>query len=190
MPSSVHVAPKAAHVWASEHPFVRRQALFALPPDVTDENRQACFTLLLNCCQRACFSSHSALNRIPRSDGFSALLANRPRCRTRRLQCFSNASSIHEHAPGQPDTSESPLAAPRVLRLGILVPKRWARRAVDRHCLKRIVRDAFVRSGLSEGLQGDLLVRLTVPVHAIGPGDRHAWQEELQQLFSMLRARS
>lgn len=30
-------------------------------------------------------------------------------------------------------------------RLGIVVPKRWLRRAVDRNCAKRILREAFRR---------------------------------------------
>lgn len=71
------------------------------------------------------------------------------------------------------------------LQLGVLVPKKLVRRAIDRHTLKRLSREAS-RLILHPGAQGFLLVRLTKPVHGIPYSARAAWWNEFQQLFQRL----
>jgi len=111
-------------------------------------------------------------NRIPQSTGFTGLLSQRPLCRTRRLQCFRTISE----QPGS--------------RLGVLVPKRWARRAVDRHAFKRLVRQAHLQWRKQTGLNEDLLIRLVSPIKSMGLSDREQWWNELQQLFNSIQERT
>ena len=73
-------------------------------------------------------------------------------------------------------------------RLGLVVAKKQARRAVQRNLLKRIARDAFrqVRAGLPTF---DLVLRLAKPV--VGRSDRdpemrRAWRTEFEALLSRL----
>jgi len=75
------------------------------------------------------------------------------------------------------------------VRLGIMVPKRHAHRAVDRHGLKRLVREACRQIEKADLDNTDLLVRLTAPVKSLGPSDRTQWWDELQQLFARLHER-
>ncbi|WP_370569137.1 ribonuclease P protein component [Limnobacter humi] len=69
-------------------------------------------------------------------------------------------------------------------RFGILVPKRLAKRAVDRNTLKRLVREAC-RAHLVN-YRGQVLVRLTKPVGQIGHSQRADWWKELHQLLDCL----
>lgn len=70
------------------------------------------------------------------------------------------------------------------LQFGVLIPKRLAKRAVDRNTLKRLIRHACQNSLANR--QGKFLVRLTKPINAVAHSDRAAWWTELQQLFSNL----
>ncbi|MFN7834777.1 MAG: ribonuclease P protein component [Burkholderiaceae bacterium] len=115
---------------------------------------------------------------IPQSVGFSEFLRQRPYRRTARLQLLTSASC----------------GLCRFARLGILVPKRHVSRAVDRHLLKRLIRQAFVqwkkKNACAEhqagpcGPECDILVRLVRPVQHIGQKDREQWWLELEKLFS------
>lgn len=80
------------------------------------------------------------------------------------------------------------IAGDQPARLGVLVPKRLAKRAVDRNTLKRIVRQAFRQH--AAGFQGAALVRLTKPVTQIPDSERSAWWMELQHLLSCLPPQS
>lgn len=138
---------------------------------------------------------------VPKSTGFTALLANRPVSRTRKLQCFLRARPVvaclqaEEHLR---DGRVDPIAdasmgvdANHGLRLGVLVPKRFVRRAVDRNALKRLFRDAVRRESATLLLgDADMLVRVTAPVKSMGPADRSVWWEEIQQLLRKLPAKS
>jgi ribonuclease P protein component len=73
-------------------------------------------------------------------------------------------------------------------QFGILIPKRLAKRAVDRNTLKRLIRHAS--QGALGNYRGKFLVRLSKPVKAVGHSDRAAWWIELQQLFSDLSQRA
>mgnify|MGYP002131867468 CR=1 FL=1 len=73
-------------------------------------------------------------------------------------------------------------------QFGILIPKRFAKRAVDRNTLKRIVRHACQHElGV---YQGKFLIRLNKPVNAVPHSDRAVWWTELRQLFSDLSRRA
>lgn len=73
-------------------------------------------------------------------------------------------------------------------QFGILIPKRLAKRAVDRNTLKRLIRHAC-QDALGS-YQGKFLVRLSKPVKAVGHSDRAAWWTELRHLFSELSQRA
>lgn len=72
-------------------------------------------------------------------------------------------------------------------RFGVLVPKRLAKRAVDRNTIKRLVRQAC-RNCLGD-YQGAVLVRLKQTVHHIPDSERSVWWTELLQLLSCLSGR-
>ena len=67
---------------------------------------------------------------------------------------------------------------------GILVPKRFAKRAIDRNTLKRLIREACRNEVKLE--KGRLLVRLTKSLVFVGEMDRIKWWEEIRQLLSSL----
>ncbi|WP_370264333.1 ribonuclease P protein component [Limnobacter sp.] len=100
---------------------------------------------------------------IGRSDSFGPLLKIRPLAKTPRLMLHG-------------------ILKPGPTQFGVLIPKRLAKRAVDRNTLKRIVRHACYKH-LAHA-QGQFLVRFTKPVQAVGHSDRAAWWTEIQQLLS------
>jgi len=64
-------------------------------------------------------------------------------------------------------------------RLGLVVPKRLARRSVERNRLKRLAREAFRRHAVkSAGL--DLVLALRQPV---GPEGEAAWLAQWRELL-------
>jgi ribonuclease P protein component len=67
-------------------------------------------------------------------------------------------------------------------RFAVLIPKRYAKRAVDRHLLKRLARVAH--SKWSGQANEDTLVRLVFPVKQVGEKDKLQWWTELQALFN------
>jgi ribonuclease P protein component len=112
--------------------------------------------------------SGSHATKITRSESFGGLLKTRPVAKTDRLMLHA----LFQDSPPQ---------------FGILIPKRLAKRAVDRNTLKRLIRHAC-QDALGN-YQGKFLVRLSKPVKAVGHSDRAAWWTELQQLFSDLSRR-
>ncbi|KYP11943.1 MAG: hypothetical protein A0129_04580 [Limnobacter sp. CACIAM 66H1] len=112
--------------------------------------------------------SGSHATKITRSETFGGLLKTRPVAKTDRLMLHA----LFEDTPPQ---------------FGILIPKRLAKRAVDRNTLKRLIRHACQDS--LGNYQGRFLVRLSKPVCAVGHSDRAAWWIELQQLFNDLSRR-
>lgn len=103
--------------------------------------------------------------KISRSETFSDLLKTRPVARSDRLML---------HA----------IAGEGLTQYGILVPKRLAKRAVDRNTLKRLIRHAC-QDALVD-YHGKVLVRLRKPVTFVGDSDRASWWNELNQLFKGL----
>jgi ribonuclease P protein component len=109
--------------------------------------------------------------RLHQPSEYSAVLASPLRVRSRHFEIRYRAAD-----------GASP-------RLGLIVPKRLAKRAVVRNTVKRLSREAFrtVRERLA---CVDLVVRLSVRVD---PGDRlgldikRQWREELDQLMLRLK---
>lgn len=109
--------------------------------------------------------SETPAKKITRSETFSDLLKTRPAARSDRLM-------LH--------------AIPRegAAQFGILVPKRLAKRAIDRNTLKRLIRHACHQA--LAGYQGKVLIRLRKPVASVGDSDRALWWKELNQLLKGL----
>ena len=106
--------------------------------------------------------------RIVKADDFSSVFRLRPKHRTARFVLYARESS-HSHA-----------------RLGIVVARRFAPRAVTRNTIKRICREAFRKMPLPAK---DFIVRLTRPVVARDEAAtnlslKRQLREELQQLFA------
>jgi ribonuclease P protein component len=80
------------------------------------------------------------------------------------------------------------------VRLGVLVPKRHARRAVTRNLIRRLVRALFIRQ-VAALPTGHWLVRLKAPfapavfVSAASPALARAVRQELERLFDNIVAR-
>lgn len=79
-----------------------------------------------------------------------------------------------------------------VARLGLVVAKRFARRAVLRNLLKRLAREAFRQSQLRL-VSYDLVLRLTRPPLSGLPADvvtasdrRRVWRREIEDLLARL----
>lgn len=73
-------------------------------------------------------------------------------------------------------------------RLGLVIPKNLARRAVLRNLLKRLIREAF--RAVRPTLPGfDLVFRLLKPPAGVGPIDRNlcgVWRGEIDSLLAGL----
>lgn len=71
-------------------------------------------------------------------------------------------------------------------RLGLIVAKRLARRAVQRNLLKRIAREAFRHA--MPGLPAyDLVLRLTKPPgDLLDSGARRSWRADIEKLLARL----
>ena len=111
--------------------------------------------------------------RIVKTDEFSSVFRLRPAQKTPHFVLYARASTL-PHA-----------------RLGVVVAKRFAPRAVTRNTIQRIVRELFRVSGLPPL---DLIVRLSGPVNskagpATGTALKLQLRAELARLFAapMLR---
>ena len=70
-------------------------------------------------------------------------------------------------------------------RLGLVIAKKLARRAVWRNAIKRTSREAFRLAG--QGLPAmDLVLRLSKPVLAIDATARLAWRADIEALMARL----
>jgi len=71
-------------------------------------------------------------------------------------------------------------------RLGLVIAKKLARRAVQRNLLKRLAREAF-RHARSDLPQCDLILRLAKPSgHDLDKEARRAWRMDVEQLLARL----
>ena len=109
--------------------------------------------------------------RIVKTDEFSSVFRLRPAHRTEHFV-------LHVRPGGLPHA-----------RLGVVVPKRFAPRAVTRNAVKRITREVF-RQG--KYMPGDCVVRMTRPLNskddpAVSAALKRALREELMRLFQPRR---
>ncbi|MGE5468775.1 MAG: ribonuclease P protein component [Ignavibacteria bacterium] len=70
-------------------------------------------------------------------------------------------------------------------RIGLVIAKKLARRAVWRNAIKRVGRESF-RFARPELPAMDLLLRLAKPVSAVDRGAHSAWRADLAALFARL----
>jgi ribonuclease P protein component len=117
---------------------------------------------------------------------FQAVLANAPVAKTPHF-------ALHRLAPGPAAEGSSPLFPEPGPWLGVLVPKRWARRAVTRNAIRRqIYATAPAAVALPVAAH---VVRLRSGfdrshfVSASSAALKHAVREELQQLWARALAR-
>jgi ribonuclease P protein component len=107
--------------------------------------------------------------RIVKTDDFSSVFRLRPKNRTGHFALYAR---------------KNVLSCPR---LGLVVAKRFAPRAVTRNTIKRICREVFRAAELSEM---DYIVRLFGPVvargeSAVNAGLKRQLRDELEQLFAL-----
>jgi ribonuclease P protein component len=119
----------------------------------------------------ACRVSHrfSRERRIVKTDDFSSVFRLRVKNRTEHFTLYARQNRL-SHA-----------------RLGLVVAKRLAQRAVTRNMIKRVCREVFRKKELEPM---DCVVRLTAPVvarhdPAAGMDLKRLVRKELEQLFSM-----
>lgn len=107
-------------------------------------------------------------HRLRRPGEFSAVLGSRQRLRGEWFDLsFSRQSGVSA-------------------RLGLVIPKRLARRAVTRNLAKRVAREAFrdVRTQLATM---DLVLRLARPAAPLPSGElSRAWRREIDDLLRRL----
>jgi ribonuclease P protein component len=107
------------------------------------------------------------LKSISQSRSFAFLLKTRPVAKTPRMQLFL-----------------VPIGEGQQSCLGVLVPKRFVSRAIDRHLIKRLAREA---AGKKQELRFfDVLIRVVAPVKQVSFSDRTLWWQEFSELFSKL----
>jgi ribonuclease P protein component len=128
--------------------------------------------------------------RALQSSDFARLLATRPRARTARF-VLHHLFPLPQSASPELSTGESLIDGPGVdesRRLGLVVPKRHARRAVTRSLIKRQGRTLFAAAAARLDA-GDWLLRLRAPFEierfpsAASSALREAVRSELQTLF-------
>ncbi len=107
--------------------------------------------------------------KILRTESFQVLLEKKSFYRSKKLQCFVKVNS-----------NLGP-------RLGVLVPKRLAKRSIDRNLFKRLVRAAYANWALNKNQ--DILVRLIVPISSFSLQDKKKWWLELKLLFENLQSK-
>lgn len=182
----MHGAPRAASVWPSEFersPDLRPSTVNAQRIAVTHALTQASdFTQVLNAPPRA-RTAHFALHHLPRRPTAGKKAVSAP-----GAEDLSTGKTPELSLP----VDQSPLTG---LWLGLVVPKRHAKRAVTRTLLKRRIRAAV--SGAADALPAGLwVVRLRTPfartefVSAASERLGRAATAELAQLMATAVARS
>jgi ribonuclease P protein component len=116
------------------------------------------------------------LDRLHRPGEFAAVMASRTRV---AAGCFELRYRLRQ--PG-----DVALSADRA-RLGLIIPKRLAKRAVLRNLLKRLAREAFRNA--NPGLPPmDMVLRLAKPALAVGGQldrpQRLSWRKTLDELLA------
>lgn len=114
---------------------------------------------------------HARDRRIVKTDEFSSVFRLRPAQRTQHFALYVRPCGL-PHA-----------------RLGVVVPKRFAARAVTRNTIKRITREVFRQGRFAAA---DCVVRLNKPVNrkdepATSAALKRALREELTRLFQSQR---
>lgn len=122
-----------------------------------------------------------ALDRLHRPAEFAAVMSSRTRiCGG----CFELRYKLHQHS------GEGPVAGGA--RLGLIVPKRLAKRAVLRNLIKRLAREAF-RNVSGTLPPADLVLRLAKPPlpvgQRVGSEQRCSWRRSIDELLAGLAAR-
>jgi len=117
---------------------------------------------------------------VPRAESGLRSEAFRPRARLTAAPAFELLLRSRRSARSKRFLVQATLNGKQFARLGIIVGKRVARRAVDRNLLKRLVRESF-RQRQRELAGFDLLVR---PRRALLRDERGAAREELRTLLS------
>jgi ribonuclease P protein component len=118
--------------------------------------------------------NYARAKRIVKTDEFSSVFRLRPVHRTAHFVLYARSNAL-PHA-----------------RLGVVVAKRFAPRAVTRNTIKRITRELFRKSALP-GI--DCIVRLSGPVNtkagpAVTGGMKATVRAEIQRLFRSPRIAS
>jgi ribonuclease P protein component len=117
-----------------------------------------------------------ALDRLHRPDEFAVVMASRLRVSG---GCFELRYRNRQQAGAIGPTGKA--------RLGLIIPKRLAKRAVLRNLLKRLAREAFRKANL--GLPAvDVVLRLVKPPLPAGqnvdPVLRRSWRRSMDELLA------
>lgn len=128
-------------------------------------------------------------NRLLNGKEYTAVFANRRVLRGGPFELYfrpltSLAASAGQEASAMPASSIAPGSA----RLGLVVPKRNAKRAVHRNLVKRLAREAF-RHVCSQLPDYDLVLRLGKPLNARTEDldcQRRVWRTQIDELLQRL----
>jgi len=128
-------------------------------------------------------------SRLLNGKEYTAVFANRRVLRGGPFELYyrpatSLAASAGPEAPAMPASSTAPSTA----RLGLVVPKRNAKRAVHRNLVKRLAREAF-RHVCSQLPAYDVVLRLGKPLNARTADldqQRRAWRMQIDELLQRL----
>lgn len=108
------------------------------------------------------------------SEEISALLKNRPKSTLHLSFYEQNRNHIEVQAITLDDSSHEKSNN----RLGLAIPKKLAKRAIDRNRIKRLIREAFRQKQTSAPM--DMVVKLKSP---IGKKTRHRLREQERQVI-------
>jgi ribonuclease P protein component len=125
------------------------------------------------CSQPALVQHYARDRRIVKTDEFSSVFRLRPTYRTSHFVLYTRSNGLTNS------------------RLGVVVAKRLAPRAVTRNMVKRVTRELFRQSALPAV---DCIVRLSKPINsrtnpAASSQLKQQLRHELQQLFASLSPR-
>lgn len=120
---------------------------------------------------------------------YTAVFANRRVLRGGPFELYYRPLTLLA-APAGPETPamSASITAQRTSRLGLVVPKRNAKRAVHRNLVKRLAREAF-RHVCSQLPAYDLVLRLGKPLNAKAESlerQRKEWRTQMDELLQRL----
>jgi ribonuclease P protein component len=125
-------------------------------------------------------------SRILIGKDYTAVFANRRVLRSGSFELYYRPIVLLA-PPAGPETPAMPApnTANQIARLGLVVPKRNAKRAVHRNLVKRLAREAF-RHVCTELPAYDLVLRLGKPLHAKTAElsvQRQQWRVQIDELL-------
>ena len=170
----MHAAPKAVNAWLSNSPG-RWQV-------VAEASSAALFAAL---------PSRDNLQRITTKAQFAAVMSGQTVCKTPHFALHRVATAPYASATAVPSPVK-PLFAVQDTWLGVIVPKRWAKRAVTRNTIKRQIYAVSTDAGCSLPMAAHV-VRLRAGfdraefISATSDKLKKAVRSELQQLFSVAK---